>query len=203
MQGKAATETNIENGVYEATLKNINIYTADNFNKDDIVPTMTFVWDLGEDEHGNVLTCFDPFINVPIDNEGYPKMGGSKSKMYGRISALIGKKFDPKQVDWELKLPEEYDSLENFLKLPKWDSFSNGGADSERPEADILIENTSITGNECQIEIADVQSKSGETRQKVISCVPMPKKKNRKKSKSIKPPVKAEEELEEEDDLPF
>ena len=198
MQGKVATETNIESGVYEAVLKDINIYTADNFNKDDIVPTMTLIWDLGEDDNGNELTCFDPFINVAIDSEGFPKMGGTKSKMYQRISALIGKKFDPKQIDWELGLPEEYDSPETFLELPKWDSFNNGNSDLERPKADILIENMSIIGNECQIELSDVKNKVGEVRQKVTSCVPMPKKKVTRKKKNIKP-IEEKESIEEEE----
>ena len=201
MKGKVATEINIDNGVYEAALKDINIYTADNYTKDGVVPTMTFIWDLGEDENGNELTYFDPFINVPMDSEGFPKMGGTKSKMYDRISALYGRKFDPKNIDWELQLPEEYDSPETFLELPMWNSFNNGNSDMERPKANILIENMPLIGCECQIEIADVKKSNGEIRQNIVKSVPMPKKKVTRKKKNIKP-IEEEESIEEED-LPY
>lgn len=174
MKGQTAREgMNIEHGVYEAVLQEINIYTATAYKSDELQINVTLVWDLGENENGEPERFYDSFITIPFDKHG-PIMSGSKSKLYNRLSALHGARFDPKTVDWELLPPEGHDTVETIFELPSWDAYKR---DEPRAPADILIDGESVVGKQAQIEIGNAKKPDGtlSDRTSIVNANPMPK----------------------------
>jgi hypothetical protein len=199
---KNSSGPTIEHGTYEAVLESVNAYTSDDFNTKQPKPSLTFVWNLGEDDDGNEIKFFDSYIELKRDGNGLPTMPGVKHKFYNRISALYGERFDPKADefdDWEIVLPEAFDTPEGIEDLPHVSTLGSGG---ERVEVESLtLRNVELIGKECQIEIGNIVKPDGKKSDKtsVVSANPMPRKANKRTMRRDQPLDRPEAE----EDLPL
>jgi hypothetical protein len=173
MKGKAHQQTAgaaIEPGTYEATLERITAWTSKKYQSEDYEPSLTFVWNLGEDDLSNPIRVYDSFVRIPLDREGYPVLN-EDSKLYNRVSALYGSRFDPKAptLDWEIVLPEAYDSPEGLLGLPR---FEERNEDGFRPVEvkSLKVNGRELLGATCQVVVGE---KNGYNR--VSEATPAPR----------------------------
>lgn len=167
--GSAGTAV-IEPGTYEATLERITAWSTKKFQKEEYEPSLTFVWNLGEDDHGNPIRVYDAFVRIPLDPNGYPTLNPD-SKLYNRISALFGSRFDPKSpsVEWELALPPAYDSVEGLQALPRFEERREEGFQPVEVKS-LKVNGVELLGASCQVVVSD---KNGYSR--VNEATPAPR----------------------------
>lgn len=120
MKGSIQTSTSkIEPGVHQAALAHADAYVMNKYPSDDVEPCLVLTWDFGDDTNGNAVTLTD-IVRIPRDKNGLPMLNDA-SKLYERISALYGERFSVKSasnIEWELKLPDEYDDPSGLMALP-------------------------------------------------------------------------------------
>lgn len=172
MKGSIQTSTSkIEPGVHQAVLVHVDIYLMNKYQSGEVEPCLVLTWYFGDDTNGNAVTLTD-IVRIPRDRNGLPTLNDA-SKLYERISALYGERFTVKNanaVNWELKLPGEYDSPSGLMALPHFD---------ERKEEDfnpvgvrsIMVNDTECIGLEAQLTVIEKGDYVV-----VKETVPMPKK---------------------------
>lgn len=197
---KTKVTANVEAGVYEATLDEVNCYTSEDFNTNDPQVNLTFVWNLGEhpDKPEEDLLYFDSFVTLYQDDEGYPVIGGKGGKVYKRLYGLFGREFDPTEADWDIVFPKQYDDdPEELLSLPHWKSYSKG--DQRLKLRNLKLENVELIGKTSMIEIGNAKKPDGTYSQKlsVIDCKPLPKRRSTRRTETVEA-----EDAEEETALP-
>jgi hypothetical protein len=175
MQGKNASTasvgggTRVDPGTYEAVLESIRAFTSDKYNAPGVEPVLTFVWNLGQDENGNEIRKHDTFIRIPLDREGYPYLNDG-SKLYNRISAVFGERFDASAVDWEMGLPSAYDTPESLMELPHMKEAKEEGFRPIELKG-LRVNGVDVIGKQAQITLI---AKGDYTN--VSEATPMPKK---------------------------
>jgi hypothetical protein len=186
MKGRPAKKGfEYEHRTYEATLEEVNCYTAENINSKEVEVNLTLIWNLNE-EHpekpNEDLMFFDGFITVPQDDEGYPLLSGKKSKLYSRLYGLFGRDFDPtaEDVDYEFGFPKRYDSPEALLDMPMWNSY--GKDDTRLKLRTMKLFGQELIGRSAIIELGYAEKPGGKKsdRTSVISCKPIPKRGKRR-----------------------
>ena len=188
MKSRAGKDTLVENGGYPAVFKGAELYRALQYGGENYEANMTLNWSLGVDESGKEVIYRDSFITLPTDEDGYPMMKGSKSKLYNRIMVLVGKQFKPEDVgrDFELeyKTPEEWDSPEAWQELPTFEDIRNG---ADAIPMQILIDGKDAAGTNVYLEIGHAEKPDGSfsERQSIVrASIPA---KNKLKPVAIKP----------------
>lgn len=178
MKGKFAEGgLDIEPGAYEATLERITGWNTPQYQKDGLEPTLTFIWNIGEDEGGEPLRLNDTFIRVPRDREGWPVLT-PRSKLFERLSALAGFPVDAEH-EWELLLPEGMDGPEGLDALPSLDERGDDGF--EPVDVDIVIDGESVIGKEAIVTV----EKNDKGYLKVTQVSAKPKKRAPKKTRKL------------------
>lgn len=163
-------------GNYIAQLTEINCYTEADMNNGEPLPNLSFVFNLGDlNGTGDDVLFYQGFVTIYLDDEGFPKMGGERSRYYKIVSALYGQRFDPKDesVEVDIGFPEEYNSVEGILQMP---SFKDYGKDDERLALSHLkVNGVDIIGKECQLELGYPQKPDGSkgARIAVLEATPM------------------------------
>ena len=163
----------LEHGMYHATLVGANMFLSPNYNTGELELNVSLELDLDGKPH------YDAFITIPTDDAGLPRMAGSKSKLYNRLSALYGERFDPKAVGKtltvEYALPEQYDSPEGLRELPTWDDIDTGA--KQRVPVTIRVNAIDLMGRRCLVEIGNMQKPDGtmSKRTSVVTAMPLPK----------------------------
>ena len=173
MKGKIATNQTptVEPGTYEATLERVTAWSALKYQStNDYEPTLTFVWNLGEDDSGNPIRMYDAYVRIPLSQDGYPVLKGA-GKLYNRVSALYGTRFDAHDpnLDWELQLPDMYDSPEGLEALPRIEERNDEGFRPVEVRS-IKIAGRELIGQSCLLVVGE---KNGRIR--VLEANPAPR----------------------------
>lgn len=96
-----------QDGTYPATLVSAEIYKNDNFEKTELVPQITLVWDLGEVENDDgetvPLLVYDSFIKLSLNE---------KATFTKRMKALTS--FEEKSCNLVLENDGNVNNLENL-----------------------------------------------------------------------------------------
>lgn len=177
MKSGSTQEISLEHGMYHATLTGANMFLSPNYNTGELELNVSLELDLDGKPH------YDAFITVPTDDAGQPRMAGAKSKLYNRLSALYGERFEPKVVgktlDIEYALPEQFDSPEGLRELPTWDEIDTGA--KQRVPVGILVNGVNLTGRQCLVEVGHMQKPDGtmSKRTSVVTAMPLPKGQNK------------------------
>ena len=165
MKGKIQQAAQIEPGTYVAKLKAVTAWLTTKFQSEDMEPTLTFVWEL----EGETTSLYDSFIRIPLDQDGYPALK-EVGKLYNRLSALYGSRFKvDEQLNWELILPEAYDSPEGLMSLPTYEERKEEGF---RPieVRSIKVAGRELIGGQCLLVVGE---KNGRIR--VLEAGPLPR----------------------------
>jgi hypothetical protein len=135
MQTRTAKEANVKVGpnleetTYEAELTKVTCWVANKYKSNDIEPSFTFWWNLGDVEgNGQEVTRRDTFINVNLDEDGFPYLRKT-GRLYNRLCALYGSTFDADSTAWDFTLPGDWDSEDPavLLELPHVDEGKQEG----------------------------------------------------------------------------
>lgn len=170
MKSKPASDSTFDKtGNFLALCTEIQCFTETNqFNGNKPEPNLTFILNLGDiDETGKDVIFFQGFVTIPLDADGYPKMGGKKSRYYKLLSALYGDRFDPydPNLDVEIGFPDDYNSVEGILNMPGFKDYVQG---EEKLKLKYLkVNGKDIIGQECQIELDYPQKPDGTKSDKI------------------------------------
>ena len=169
MQGKVQQGGPLaEPGVHPARLQRIEAYQATKYQSTETEPVLFITWDLGPDEDGRDRTLRDSFIRIPLTWDCYPALN-DKSRLYNRLSAVYGARFEVDKVQWTLELPEPYNSPAGLEELPHWDARSAEGFEPVEVVS-VTVDGEELIGRSAYIEVA----RKGEYL-RIAGCNPMPK----------------------------
>ena len=169
MEGKTQTRLPaVELGVNVAALVQIDVFSVNRYQSDEIERAAFLTWRLDPDEDGRERTLRDSFIRLPVTWDGYPALN-EKSKFYNRLSAVYGERFAVDRVRWTLELPEPYNSPEGLEAVPHWDERNTDGFEPVTVKS-VTVEGVELLGRSAYIEVAQ----RGEYL-RIVGANPMPR----------------------------